>query len=164
MPGSEERAQRHARGINWDTYKPGVSIGIRQSKTGKRLTIPLFDRMPNGEVLLLYPELEEQLARICPPVPATGPIILEERTGKPYKHRRMSTVHRQICDGAKLPKNMTFTGFRHGGATEIGDSGETDIQLARYRLAGRLSAKPMGGVTRMIYVYNPAEVAAFRRG
>lgn len=84
--------------------------------------------MPNGEGLLLYPELEEQLARICPLAPATGPIIIEERTGKPYKHRRMSTVHRQICDAAKLPKNMTFTGFRHGGATEIGDFGKTDIR------------------------------------
>jgi hypothetical protein len=38
----------------------------------------------------------------------------------------MSTVHRKICDEAKLPKDMTFTGFRHGGITEIGDAGEAD--------------------------------------
>jgi integrase len=40
----------------------------------------------------------------------------------------MSAVHRKICEAAGLPKEMTFTGFRHGGATEIGDSGEDDIR------------------------------------
>lgn len=29
---------------------------------------------------------------------------------------------------AGLPKDMTFTGFRHGGASELGDSGEDDIR------------------------------------
>ncbi len=32
----------------------------------------------------------------------------------------MSSVHRQICVEAGLPKAMTFTGFRHGGITEVG--------------------------------------------
>lgn len=29
---------------------------------------------------------------------------------------------------AGLPKKMTFTGFRHGGSTQIGDAGATDIR------------------------------------
>lgn len=37
-------------------------------------------------------------------------------------------MHRRICDKAGLPKQMTFTGFRHGGITEIGDAGETDVR------------------------------------
>ena len=37
-------------------------------------------------------------------------------------------MHRRICDAAGLPKLMRFTGFRHGGATEIGDAGEVDIR------------------------------------
>lgn len=144
----EGRQRRRARGIAWDDYVPGISITVRQSKTGKRLIIPLFDRLPEAERLvlspeaerglvsypepeerlLLYPELEERLACVRPSDTASGPIIVEERTGKPYTHRRMSTVHREICDAAGLPKGMTFTGFRHGGATEIGDAGETDIR------------------------------------
>lgn len=116
------------RGIEWQDYAPGVSITIRQSKTGKRLRIPLCDRMPDGERLMLYPELEARLAMVRPSGTATGPIVVEERTGAPYKHRRMSTVHRRICVAADLPKEMTFTGFRHGGSTEIGDAGETDIR------------------------------------
>lgn len=114
-------------GLRWEHYRPGVSIQVRQSKTGKLLTIPLVDRLPSGERLQLYPELEEQLARVRPET-AAGVIVREERNGEPYKHRRMSTVHRAICDAADLPKKMTFTGFRHGGATEIGDAGETDIR------------------------------------
>ncbi len=53
----------------------------------------------------------------------------EERNGAPYKVRQMSSVHRKICNEAGLPKNMTFTGFHHGGATEIGESGETDTRV-----------------------------------
>lgn len=116
------------RGIVWEDYAPGRSITVRQSKSGKRLTIPLCDRMPDGEHVMLYPELEARLACVRPADPVAGPIVVEERSGKPYKHRRMSTVHRQICEAAGLPKAMTFTGFRHGGATEIGDAGEADIR------------------------------------
>lgn len=114
-------------GLRWEHYRPGVSIQVRQSKTGKLLTIPLVDRLPNGERLPLYPELEEQLAR-ARPENASGVIVIEERNKEPYKHRRMSTIHRFICDAAGLPRKMTFTGFRHGGATEIGDAGEADIR------------------------------------
>jgi hypothetical protein len=128
VPLPEGRKRRKARGIVWDDYIPGASIKVRQSKTGKPLTIPLFDLMPDGERLLLYPELEEWLELVRPSGDATGPIVVEERSGKPYKHRRMSTVHRAICEAAGLPKDMTPTGFRHGGATEIGDAGETDIR------------------------------------
>lgn len=123
-----EGVEAQVRGIEWQDYQSGNSIRVRQSKTGKPLTIPLFDLMPDGEKVSLYPELEARLAAVRAAGIAKGPIVVEERNGKPYKHRRMSTVHRRICDAAGLPKSMTFTGFRHGGATEIGDAGETDIR------------------------------------
>lgn len=112
------------RGIRWEDYRPGQSITVRQHKTGKQLVIPLT--VPGIDPLALYPELEEELSRLHQGT--TGLIITEERNGRPYKHRRMSQVHRQICEAGQLPKNLTFTGFRHGGATELGDSGEADIR------------------------------------
>ncbi|TVV74734.1 tyrosine-type recombinase/integrase [Sphingomonas solaris] len=115
------------RGIKWEDYRAGRDIVVVQSKTGKRIKLPLVDVMPDGERVPLYPELEAQLAASWRPG-AAGLIVVEERNGKPYEHRRMSTVHRKICDAAGLPAKMTFTGFRHGGATEIGDSGEADIR------------------------------------
>ncbi len=98
----EYSGEEAVRGIRWEDYKPGLSFTVFQAKTGKRLTIPLVDRMPDGESVPLYPELEEQLARIRP-ASAKGLIVIEERTGNPYKERRVSTVHRRICDAAGLP-------------------------------------------------------------
>lgn len=114
------------RGIGWRDYQAGESIVVRQHKTGKRLRIPLADGRGKGRTLL-YPELEEELARLGQK-DAAGLIVTEERNGLPYKHRRMSQVHRQICDQAELPKDLRFTSFRHGGATELGDAGEADIR------------------------------------
>lgn len=73
-------------------------------------------------------EPEARLAAVRPSANPTDPIVIDERTGKPYMHRRINTVHRRICDAGGLPKAMTFTGFRHGGATEVGDAGETDLR------------------------------------
>lgn len=140
------------RGIVWEDYVPGRAITARQSKTGKRLTIPLSDLLPDGEPVLLYSELEARLAQVRPAEHAAGPIVFEERSGKPYSHRRMSTVHRQICEATGLPKSMTFTGFRHGGATEIGDAGEADIRS----ISGRTQLDTTA-------IYNKASEAKARR-
>lgn len=110
-------------GARWIGYRAGCSFTITQSKTGDIKTIPLFDKGSDGSIMVLYPELEEELAR-TPRVHDL--IVVEERNGKPYTLRRMSSIHRRICEAAGLPKDMTFTGFRHGGATEIGDSGAVD--------------------------------------
>lgn len=127
LPSGTRARLNKDRGIRWEDYKAGISLTVRQSKTRKPITIPLFDRTGEGERISLYPELEAQLARVRPANP-TGLIGVAERKGKPYKHRRMTTVHRAICDAAELPKEMKFTGFRHGAATEIGDAGEADIR------------------------------------
>ena len=50
----------------------------------------------------LYHELEAQLARVTPANP-TGLIVVEDRNGEPYQHRRMSAVHRETCNAAELP-------------------------------------------------------------
>lgn len=115
---------RKKRGFVWSDYRPGESFAFKQSKTGKRLRIPLYQVVGRQRVPL-YPELEAELER----TPQTAMlIVVEERSGQPYTERRMSTVHRLICEAAGLPKKMTFTGFRHGGATELGDAGIEDIR------------------------------------
>lgn len=110
-------------GAIWAGYRPAASFTLTMSKGGEIKTIPLIDVDGDGNIIPLYPELEEELAR-TPRLHSR--IVVEERTGQPYKERRMSTVHREICNAAGLPREMTFTGFRHGGATEIGDAGEAD--------------------------------------
>ncbi len=113
------------RGIYWPDYAPGRLICLRQNKTDTTLEIPLVIREADGTAIQLYPELEEELAKL---ERGTGNIIINPRTGKPYTERAVSTIHRKICDAAGLPKSMTFTGFRHGGITEIGNAGEVDVR------------------------------------
>ncbi len=132
--GFEDPDGIERRGIEWAGYRPGVAISLVQSKTGNPVVLPLSVDVAGigdepGEQVSLYPELEEELARSRAVVAADATVIvLEERTGKKYTERRMSTINRKICDEAKLPKDMTFTGFRHGGITEIGDAGEDDVR------------------------------------
>ncbi|MGI4877565.1 MAG: hypothetical protein ACRYG4_08775 [Janthinobacterium lividum] len=119
------------RPILWSSYQPGRRIVLRQAKTGNPVEIPLVDPVADGISVILYPELEDELEatpRRKSGTPYADRIVVEERSGKPYTLRRMSTVHRKICEEAELPKDMTFTGFRHGGATEIGESGEADVR------------------------------------
>ena len=96
-----------------------------QSKTGTAVQIPLVEVI-DGEPALLYPELEQELART--ERLGGGVIIKDERTGAVYSKDYMAKLFRRIRDAAGLPKDMTFTGFRHGGLTEIGDSGEADVR------------------------------------
>lgn len=115
---------KKTRGLVWTDYVAGESFRIRQSKTGKPLEIPLSGEI-DGESVALYPDLEAELDL----TERKGLlIVLEERNNLPYTTRRMSDIHRKICEKAGLPKNMTFTGFRHGGATELGDAGVEDMR------------------------------------
>ncbi|WBO23983.1 site-specific integrase [Sphingomonas abietis] len=108
------------RGFLWEDYTD-ETISLVQSKTGTRVTLPLAIKGADGERLSLYPDLEEEIARSREMQrDGVDVIVVEERSGEKYKERRMSSVHRQICEKAGLPKEMTFTGFRHGGITEVG--------------------------------------------
>lgn len=120
-------------GLQWPIYKPGIAIALIQRKTGNPVWLELSIQV-GEETVALYPDLEAELLELRgraskdefgQPI---GQIILDERTGKPFEPRWMSTVHRRICEKAGLPKAMTFTGFRHGGITEIGDAGEEDVR------------------------------------
>lgn len=129
-----EGREDEAPGIFWEDYEPGVSIALRQGKTGDRQVIPLRGTPeeleagahgPTRPGPLLYPALEEELARLPA---ATGHMIINEDTGRRYTEDQAQRVFRKIHKAAGLPKGMTLTGFRHGGATELGDAGIYDIR------------------------------------
>ena len=119
---------RSDRGIKWSDYQPGVMITLTQSKTGRLVEIPLSVE-EDGETISLYPELEEELARSAAHRSNEHDLIVfDKRTGQPFTLDRQQKLHKMIRDKAALPKEMTFTGFRHGGITEIGTSGEADVR------------------------------------
>ena len=129
----ERAGQAPPAGLQWSIYKPGTAIALNQRKTGNPVWLELSINV-EGEDVALYPDLEAELLDLRERAvkdefgQPMGQIIVDERTGKAFTPRYMSTVHRKICDKAGLPKAMTFTGFRHGGITEIGDAGETDVR------------------------------------
>jgi hypothetical protein len=142
-------------GIYWEDYEAGETILLRQHKTGAVQVLPLAD----DEGLPLYPDLEAELERTPrgrPDIEIDGrpmtPIVVDEETGKRYLEDRSRRVFRNIRDKAKLPAEMSLTGFRHGGATELGDAGVDDI-------------RPVSGhVTReMADVYDKVTIAKARR-
>lgn len=115
---------KKARGFFWADYKPGKSISYVQSKTGKVMSIPLVETV-DGEKVRLFPVLEDELQH----TPQQGPtIVVDDKTGLPLSYDQMNKRHRKICATAGLPKKMTFTGFRHGGITELGDAGIDDTR------------------------------------
>lgn len=118
---------RKQRGFRWSDYKPGVSIVLHQSKTGRRVEIPLSE----GGVQLM-PELEEELHRLAQVLSAKGlkgeTIVVRESDGELWNEHAMRKVHRKIRQAAGLPKQLSFTTFRHGGLTELGDAGVADVR------------------------------------
>jgi hypothetical protein len=140
-------------GFFWEGYKPGVEIAMTQGKTGIEQVIPL--RGDDGSPL--YPDLEEELARSWREG-LTGHIVLNEATGGRYDEQSANRTFKRICKAAGLPKAMTLTGFRHGGATELGDAGVVDIrpisghktlgQTATYNKANESKARTAGQARR----------------
>lgn len=113
-----------ARGFCWSDYRPGDSIRFTQSKTGKAMEIPLHDVI-DGQGVSLFPALVEELDAAPR---AAIQIVVDGRTGLPFTYDQMNDRHRAICAKAGLPRELTFTSFRHGGLTELGDAGVADVR------------------------------------
>ncbi len=155
--GYEDPDGEKHRGFRWADYQ-AETISLVQSKTGRQITLPLSIAGDRGERIPLYPHLEEELARSAQVRRDGGElIVVEERSGKPYRERRMSSVHRAICEAAGLPKDMTFTGFRHGGITEVGSvtadvrpiSGHATLDVTRiYNKVTADKAREIGALRR----------------
>lgn len=124
--GFEDPDGRVTRGVTWGGYVPAERIGLIQSKTGNVVDIPLVDGTGDDRVEL-YPELEAELARMKRGAD-DALIVRDERTGKPYTPTYQVQLHRRIRKAAGLPDDLKFTSFRHGGITEIGDSGTDDVR------------------------------------
>jgi hypothetical protein len=122
-------------GFFWEDYRPGVQMAMRQGKTGTEQVIPLMGE--GGESL--YPELEAELARSWHEG-AAGHIVLNAK-GHRFDESEANRLFNKICAAAGLPKLMTLTGFRHGGATELGDAGVVDIRpISGHKTLGQTAA------------------------
>lgn len=111
----------------------------RQTPDNEEAWLPLVDK--NNEKL--FPELEERLSKTV----RNGPLIVmndgSDRGGDVVKPWRLNWFrHRvkQVIEHANLPRDLTFTSFRHGGFTEAGDA---EVSEAGIRALGQRKTTAM---------------------
>lgn len=144
--------------IAWADYRPGVSIRVRQSKKGGELIeLPLRDA--EGP---LFPAVETRLAQ----TPKRGPLVVmrdnldkRRKAYLPYGESWFQHLFREIADEAGLPRTFTFMSLRHGGLTELGDSGASEQQLRAH--SGHRNARQLASYVKVRQ--QQAALAARRR-
>ncbi len=109
--GIVHRGRRWSRGVLWSDIDADWKLTICQNKGGRVLQFPLFE----------YPVLLATLKAV-PPEKRVGPIIISEKTGRPYRRRDFSDNFRKIAKLAGWPDALCSMDSRAGAATEIAEA------------------------------------------
>lgn len=131
--------------LAWSHYRPPQSpnaVLIKHSKTNQEAWLPLIDE--DNEKL--FPELEVRLSKTA----KYGPLIImndgpERRSDvvKPWRLDWFRHRVKQVIEHANLPRDLTFTSFRHGGFTEAGNA---EVSEAGIRALGQHKTNAMQSV------------------
>lgn len=131
----------------WTGISSSWQIAYHQTKIGK--VERQFD-------LTTTPALLDLLQRI-PEESRIGPVIVCERTGKPWKERHYMQVFRKIAGEIGMPDDIWSMDMRAGGATEAGNIvgiTPTDLQAAGGwkdpKMAARYTRDPKRRAARVI--------------
>jgi len=108
-------------GFMWSTIDADGVLTWKASKTRRKKGKPISHRIAS------YPELAAELALI--PQEARkpfAPIIINEKTGEPYRKCQFGRLFRSIAREAGIPDEVQCRDARSGSATEAGASGALD--------------------------------------
>ena len=123
--------------LAWSHYRPSEAphtARIFHHKTGELVEVPLYD----DDGSLLWPDLVPRLDT----EPRVGTLLVMRNkpdrkrnvhlpwatsANNPVRH--VQRVVAKIRGIARLPHDITFTSFRHGGHTDAADAGLTDAQI-----------------------------------
>jgi hypothetical protein len=105
-------------------------VHVVNPKTNRGDWTPLFNK--NGAAL--YPELIAELDEIKKLRPTGGLMMRRDGGARPWATKGDMLTHfarvvKKIIRAAGRCDELTFTSFRHGGATEAGTSGLSDREL-----------------------------------
>jgi hypothetical protein len=115
-------------GIQWDEI---ASDGTLSHMTGKK-------KRPVHLPTNAYPLVRAEFARF-PELPKTGPIVLDSKTGKPFRYAVYKDRWREIADAAGIPPDVWNRDTRAGGVTEAGDAGADKEDMRQH--AGHANAR-----------------------
>jgi hypothetical protein len=76
--------------------------------------------------LRLLPIVMDEL-QLVPPTSRIGPVILDERTGKPYRQREFARRFREIARAAGVPDSIWNMDARAGAVTDAYDKGAREV-------------------------------------
>lgn len=123
--GIVDRGRRWSGGALWSHIDED---GVFEKQTTKQLSsetthVAMHDTMA-------YPYLRQMLD-LTPPEKRIGPIVKDEASGLPYRHRHFCEIWREIADAVGIPKQVWNRDSRAGGVTEGSDAG-ADIEHLRH--------------------------------
>lgn len=118
--GIVDRRKRWSGGVAWSHID---SDGVMNKITTKTKQQAIHDTMA-------YPYLRSILD-LVPAEKRIGPMIIDEGSGLPYRHRHFTEVWREIADACGIPKDVWNRDSRAGGVTEGSDAG-ADLEHLRH--------------------------------
>jgi hypothetical protein len=110
---------RWANGLLWQHFRDYVLVK-ETTKTGQEADIDFK----------LYPLALAELNRV-PADLRVGPVIIDSRTGQPFKERRFQKDWRAVARAAGIPDDVLNRDSRAGGVTEGSDAG-ADLEHLRH--------------------------------
>lgn len=128
---NRSRIGRGLRSITTETWGSGLVWGVHineQFLMAKPTSKSRFKKIAISD-LTLCPMVMKEIQRI-PADLMTGPVIVDGRTGLPYRPRSFSALWRSIADRAGIPPDHCNMDSRSGAITE---GSEADIDLEHLR-------------------------------
>lgn len=106
------RDMKWLRGLRWSEIDSNLLLRHVTSKRQKEVELRLSDA----------PMVMEEFARLGT-LPTSGPVIVSERTGRPYTAPEFRHLWRQLADECGIPKTVRNQDSRAGGITEATEAG-----------------------------------------
>jgi len=122
----QKKPQKWIMGLRWETIDENLTLRHKTSKRGKDIEVSLR----------LAPMVTEELARMFgslerADMPASGPVILCEVNGWPYRNTEFRRKWRKLANAAGIPKEVKNMDSRAGAISEATDAG-ADLEHVRH--------------------------------
>ena len=109
-----------ARGLRWNEIDANLILRHITSKRQKEVVVDLRKA----------PMVMDELARLGP-LPSDGPVVVYERTGRPYIAHQFRHAWRTVADAAGIPRDVHNMDSRAGAISEATDAG-ADLEHVRH--------------------------------
>jgi hypothetical protein len=119
---SHPRLGKWDRGLRWEEIDEHLILRHVTSKKQKKIVVDLHNAPMVLEELGFMLGVEPQFVR-RDLLPAAGPIIIDERSGYPWKASEYRRKWREVANRVGIPKNVWNMDTRSGAITEATDAG-----------------------------------------